>query len=132
MAETKTAGKRGTPKGQPKPQAVLDSIDLDSAIGDEEMPVAPARRSKWTDLLDQLYTLTEEGKVPRGEDGSLKFVKLGVFTNINGARTQARALETRDEGTYAETYEFKSITKGGGSELWGRVREVDAEEAETE
>lgn len=129
MAEAK---KRGTPKGQPKPQAVLDNIDLGSAIGEDEMPVAPARRSKWTSLLDQLYTLTEEGKVPRGEDGALKFVKLGAFTNINGARTQMRNLNERDDGAYAETYEFKSVTRDGGSELWGRVREVDVDEGAEE
>lgn len=128
MASTSTKGKG---KGTPKPQAVLDSIDLGSAAAEGEMPTTPGRRSKWTNLLDELYTLTEEGKVPRGEDGALKFVKLGVFTNVNGARTQARNMEQRDDGAYAETYEFKSVSKDGGSELWGRVREVEADE-ETE
>jgi hypothetical protein len=127
MAESKTT-KRGATKGQPRPQAVLNDIDLSAAMGEDEMPVAPARRSKWTDLLDKLYTATEEGKVPRGEDGSLKFVKLGEFTNVNGARTQSRALEQRDEGALADVYEFKSVSVTGGSQLWGRVIEVDAEE----
>lgn len=129
---TATKDKRNSTKGQPKPQAVLDGIDVSEAIGEEEIPATASRRSKWTELLDSLYTLTEEGKIPRGDDGSLKFVKLGVFTNVNGARTQARALEKRDDGAFAKTYEFKSTNKPGGSELWGRVREVDAEEGTEE
>lgn len=119
-ASTKTA----TPKtkGPAKPQAVADELDLDNTVDDDDLKPQP-RKSKWIVLLDKLYDATVAGKVPRSEDGSLKFVKLGSFTNVNGARTQARAMVSK--GLDA-TYEFKSISRNGGSELWGRVIEVDA------
>lgn len=111
-------------KGPAKPQAVADDIDLATAVDASELKPAP-RQSKWLTLLDKLYDATVADKVPRGDDGSLRFIKLGSFTNINGARTQARALEKKGLG---ETYEFKTLTLAdkGGSELWGRVIEVDA------
>ena len=110
-------------RGASKPQAVADDIDLSSAIDGTALKPQP-RRSKWVSLLDKLYDATVEGKVPRSEDGSLQYIRLGSFTNVNGARTQARALESK--GLDA-TYEFKTVTKGtDGSELWGRVIEVDA------
>ena len=107
-----------------KPQAVVDSIDVSSALSEDQMPVSPGRRSKWTELLDSLYTMTENGDIPRADDGSLQFVKLGAFGNANGARTQVRAIENRDDGAYAGVYDFKAITTQAGSELWGRVAEV--------
>jgi len=109
-------------KGPAKPQAVADELDLDNTADDSALAPQP-RKSKWIVLLDKLYDATVAGKVPRSEDGSLKFVKLGSFTNVNGARTQARAMVGK--GLDA-TYEFKSISRDGGSELWGRVIEVDA------
>lgn len=109
-------------KGPAKPQAVADELDLDNTVDDEALKPQP-RQSKWVKLLDKLYEATVAGKVPRSDDGSLRFVKLGSFTNINGARTQARAMEKK--GLDA-TYEFKTISKDGGSELWGRVIEVEA------
>lgn len=131
MAATKTSTRKSTAKaksttakskGAPKPQAVADDLDLDNTVDDEALKPQP-RKSKWVKLLDKLYDATVEGKVPRSEDGSLRFVKLGSFTNINGARTQARAMEKK--GLDA-TYEFKTVSKDGGSELWGRVIEVEA------
>jgi len=109
-------------KGLAKPQAVADELDLDNAFDDEELKPQP-RKSKWIVLLDKLYDATVSGKVPRTETGDLKFVKLGKFGNVNGARTQARAMEGKGLG---ETYEFKSVSRDSGSELWGRVIEVDA------
>lgn len=109
-------------KGPAKPQAVADELDLDNTVDDEALKPQP-RKSKWVVLLDKLYDATVNGKVPRTEAGDLKFVKLGAFGNINGARTQARAMESKGLG---ETYEFKSVSRDGGSELWGRVIEVDA------
>jgi len=106
-----------------KPQAIVDDLDFGSAADGEDLKPQP-RRSKWIKLLDRLYEATVDGKVPRGEDESLQFIRLGSFTNINGGRTQARLLERK--GLDA-TYEFKTVTKGSdGSELWGRVIEVDA------
>jgi len=110
-----------------RPQAIVDTIDFDSAMEDTSFPET-VRRSKWTDLLDTLYDATAEDKVPRGEDGSLKFVRLGSFGNTNGARTQIRSLKSKGLG---DTYEFKAVAKSGTSELWARVREVDGEEMET-
>jgi hypothetical protein len=110
-------------KGPAKPQAVANDIDLTSAVDGADLKPQP-RQSKWLVLLDKLYEATIAGKVPRTESDELQFIRLGSFTNINGARTQARALERK--GLDA-TYEFKTVTKGGdGSELWGRVIEVEA------
>jgi hypothetical protein len=131
MATRKSTPKAGTKasieaatkaKGPSKPQAVADELDLDNTVDDEALKPQP-RKSKWIVLLDKLYDATVAGKVPRSEDGNLKFVKLGAFTNVNGARTQARAMASK--GLDA-TYEFKSISRDGGSELWGRVIEVEA------
>jgi hypothetical protein len=103
-----------------RPQAVLNELDFTAVQDEADFPVS-VRRSKWTDLLDKLYAATEEDIVPRSEDGALKFIKLGGFTNPNGARTQMRDMVKKGLG---ETYEFKSVPAGGGSELWGRVIEV--------
>ena len=119
---TPATAKATTAKGKPKPQAVVNDLDLDNTVDDSALKPQP-RKSKWVVLLDKLYDATVEGKVPRSESGDLKFVKLGAFSNINGARTQARAMEKKG---YDATYEFKSISRDGGSELWGRVIEVDA------
>lgn len=126
---TKTgAPRKGSSKGQARPNAAFSTIDFDSAAEPEELraEVKP-RESKWGMLLNELYTATEEGKVPRNaETGMLKFVKLGHFSNIGGARTQVRAFESRG---YSATYEFKTVTVADGSDLWARVREdvTDAE-----
>lgn len=130
MAAAKSTTKKSTAskapakaKGPAKPQAVLDELDFDNTVDDAALKPQP-RKSKWIVLLDKLYEATVAGKVPRSDDGSLQFVKLGSFTNINGARTQARAMEKKGLG---ETYEFKSVSKDGGSDLWGRVIEVEVE-----
>lgn len=123
---------KATKTTNPKPQAVVDAIDVSSAMSEDQMPVSPGRRSKWTSLLDSLYTMTENGEIPRADDGSLQFVKLGAFGNPNGARTQARAIENRDDGAYSGVYEFKSIPTQDGSELWGRVAEVADEDSTAE
>ena len=114
-ASTKAAGEKVT-----RPQAVLNDLDLSATLDEAEFPVS-VRRSKWTELLDKLYAATEADEIPRSDDGSLKFIRLGSFTNPNGARTQMRDMNKKGLG---ETYEFKAIPKGAGSELWGRVIEV--------
>ena len=121
--ETKTAATKVEPKGT-RPQAVLNDLDLSATLDEDEFPVT-VRRSKWTELLDKLYAATEADEIPRGEDESLKFVRLGSFTNPNGARTQMQDMNKKGLG---ETYEFKAISKSTGSELWGRVIEVADEE----
>lgn len=131
MADTATKGAKGAAKTTastdtaktPKPQAIVDTIDFSTAMDDSEL-TAPARRSKWNTILEALYdaTVAEDSKVPRNEAGELKFIKLGVFTNVNGARTQARALEQKGLG---DTYEFKTVAKATSSELYARVIELD-------
>lgn len=105
----------------PRPRAVMEVLDFSTAVDEDALASTP-RRSKWITLLDALYEATVVGKVPRTEEGDLKFIKLGAFANVNGARTQARALEQRGLG---DVYEFRGITKGDGSELFGRVIEID-------
>ena len=121
-AKTSTAKAKTKTKGAPKPQAVADELDLTETVDGDALKPQP-RRSKWIVLLDKLYAATVDGKIPRSDDGSLQFIKLGSFTNVNGARTQARVLEKKG---LDETYEFKSVTVEGGSQLWGRVIEVEA------
>lgn len=109
-------------KGTPRPQAVVDSINFDDVAGDEELTTtASPRKSKWIQVLTELYDGTAAGKVARNEDGSLKFVRLGEFHNPGGARTQVKAFEDKGLDT---TYEFKTVVKGHDSYLWARVREV--------
>lgn len=125
-SKTKTAGSTpaATPaaSGAARPQARVDAIDFGAvASADDLKRQAPERRSPWMDTLDALYKGTEEDKVPRDENGQLKFVQLGHFTNPGGARTQVKAFE--DKGL-TQTYEFKSEVKGNDSYLWARVKEV--------
>lgn len=109
-------------KGAPKPQALVDELDFGAAVDGDDLAGAP-RRSKWTALLEKLYDATvNENKVPRNEAGELMFIKVGSFTNVNGARTQARALEQKG---FDQTYEFKSVTREGGSDMFARVIETD-------
>lgn len=132
MADTKgTAGKPGasttkaTASGA-KPSAILGEFDFDSAADPDALAKAASQRSsKWTEALDKLYTATAEGKVPRNEAGALKFVKLGHFGNVGGARTQVRVFE---KAGLNKTYEFKTVTTKdpAGSDLWARVVEVAA------
>lgn len=135
MAETKaatkaTAGKAGAKAGVSRPTATVDALDFDTAMDDESFPVQAARRSKWTTLLEQLYEATAQEQVPRGEDEALKFVKLGEFGNVNGARTQIRNM-TKANDKLEETYEFKAVVVAGRSQVWARVNEYETvEEAE--
>jgi hypothetical protein len=100
----------------------VDAINYDDVADDSELKsTAGPRNSKWVQVLNELYTGTEQNKVPRNEDGSLKFVRLGTFHNPGGARTQVKAFE--DKGLDV-TYEFKTVVKGHDSFLWARVREV--------
>lgn len=127
-SKSKPGVKPGTPsprKGVARPTAVVDALDFDTAMDDASIPDRPERQSAWVTTLDTLYTATEEGKVPRDDEGALKFVKLGEFSNVNGARSQVRSLEKKE---YDKTYEFKTVVSNGKSALWARVREV----AETE
>ncbi len=118
-------------KGQPRPRAVVDTIDFNDAADEGALAsVAGPRASKWSQILEQLYDGTVAGNVPRDEDGTLKFVRLGTFSNVGGARTQVKAFE--DKGLDS-TYEFKSQVKEGESFLWARVRETaDATDATDE
>lgn len=129
MAATKATSKSAgstpaaaTSNGGARPQARVDTIDFSAAAGVDDLKrQAPDRRSPWMDTLDALYQGTVDGKVPRDENGALKFIQLGHFTNPGGARTQVKAFE--DKGL-TQTYEFKSEVKGNDSYLWARVKEV--------
>jgi len=105
---------------------------------DEEMVVPPRatvqRDSKWTAVLDRLYSATEQGLVKRNEDESLKFTKIGHYLNVNGARSQIQIFK-KDTDVDA-TYEFKTLPATqledephAGSDLWARVREIAPEDA---
>lgn len=119
----------GNPAGGSRPVAAVATINWDDAAVEAELKsVAGPRASKWADLLDSLYEGTAAGEAPRGEDGTLKFVRLGTFNNIGGARTQVKAFE--DKG-FNKTYDFKTTVKGdpdnkgkGQSFLWARVKET--------
>lgn len=121
---TKTAEATGG-KGQPRPRAAVDTIDFGDAATADDLKTTITRRSRWNDLLDELYAETAKevgSRVTRQEDGTLKFTRLGTFNNVGGARTQVKALTDKGLGS---TYEFKTSTKGNQSFLWARVIEVD-------
>lgn len=137
MASTKTKAPAGeTPaatttshpaKGQPRPRAAVETIDFADAAAPDDLKVEAApRNSKWMQTLNDLYEGTAAGKVPRDEDGSLKFIRLGTFNNPGGARTQVKAFEDK---ALDGTYEFKTVVKGHQSFLWARVREVETASA---
>lgn len=117
--------------------AVIEAFNFD-----EEMVVPERakgqRESKWTAVLDRLYTATEQGLVKRNEDQSLKFTKIGHYLNVNGARSQIQIFK-QDEDVNA-AYEFKTLPSltpiddepHAGSDLWARVREVAADDAAPE
>lgn len=135
MATTKTKTAGSTPaapaasNGGARPQARFDTIDFSAAAGADDLKrQAPDRRSPWMDTLDALYQGTVDGKVPRDENGQLKFIQLGKFSNPGGARTQVKAFEDKN---LTQTYEFKSEVKGNESFLWARVKEVSDTPATT-
>lgn len=105
-------------KREPRVPAAVEHIDLTEAKSEDELKPA-MRRSIWSRLLEELEAETEAGRVPRDDDGRYKYVKLAGYRNANGARTQVRILEARGED---EFFEFKTITNGGRSEIWARVR----------
>ena len=111
-------------KGKPRSNAAVEVIDYDDVADDDELAaIAAVRSSKWITLLDKLYedTAAEDSQVPRNEDGTLKFVRLGSFNNPGGARTQVKSFEAKG---LDKTYEFKTVVKGKQSFLWVRVIEV--------
>lgn len=123
-AKTPAASGQHPAKGVPRPRAAVEVIDFSDAAAPDELKVEAApRNSKWMQTLTELYEGTEQGLVPRDDDGALKFIRLGTFNNVGGARTQVKAFEDKNLN---ETYEFKTVVKGGQSFLWARVREVEA------
>lgn len=103
-------------------QARVEEIDFSaSATQDDLKREAPERRSPWMDVLDKLYQGTVDGKVPRDDNGQLKFIQLGHFQNPGGARTQVKAFEDKN---LTQTYEFHTKVKGNESFLFARVKEV--------
>lgn len=109
-------------KGAPRPPAAVSTIDFSAAADESELESTVTQRpSKWANLLDDLYTATAEGKVPRDDNGKLRFLRLGNFNNPGGARTQVKAFE---EKGFDKTYEFKTQVKDKQSFLWVRVIET--------
>lgn len=102
--------------------ATVGKLDLSGV--DEEL-LTPRRISKWSIQLDKLYAATASGKVARNTAGVLKFVKLGTFKNVTGARIKAREFEK--DARISRVYEFRTVRKSQTktSELWARVREVE-------
>lgn len=124
-ATATTTNGRPSTKGQPRPRAAVDEIDFSDSASSDDLKAGPANRvTKWGQLLDKLYeaTAAEDSQVPRNEDGSLKFIRLGTFANPGGARTQIKSFE--DKGLQS-TYDFKSVVRGKESSLWVRVKEVE-------
>lgn len=103
-------------KAAPRPSAILGNIDF-SGIDETELANAPVRKSPWDDVLDEVYEATAEGKVPRDENGNLKFVKIGSYAQGQSAKAQIKSFATRK---LDETYEFKVH----GKDLLVRVRET--------
>lgn len=132
-AETTDTAKASHPaKGQPRIVAAVTAINYsDSLDEDDIMAVAGVRSSPWAKLLDNLYddTAAEDSMVPRDENGKLRFVKLGTFRNAGGARTQVKAFEDKHLN---DTFEFKTVVKGGESTLWARVIETMPDTASVE
>lgn len=105
-------------------RCAVEIIDYSDAADEQDLvAIKGVRSSKWTTLLDSLYeaTAAPDSVVPRNEDGTLKFVKLGTFKNPGGARTQVKAFEAKK---LTETYEFRTVVKQGISTIWARVIEL--------
>lgn len=100
-----------------RPSAVID-IDLNDTIDEARLDEPATRRSQWDGKLDEVYTLTEDGSIPRNEDGSLRFVKIGQYTSSQGAKAQVKAFHKKGLNS---TYEFRV----GGSDLYVRVVETN-------
>jgi len=96
----------------------MSNLNIEDALDEDQFPAPNTRRSKWTDMLDELWEASINGDIPISDDGRRKFIKLGEFKNANGARTQIRALLNKG---YGEDYEFKSVTSKDGSALWARA-----------
>lgn len=123
-AGTPAAKKTGPPKGTPRPTAAVSTIDWNTTADDAALFSEPGTRSsKWADLLAKLYdeTVAMGDKIPRSADGTLKYVRLGTFGNVGGARTQVKALEDKK---FNQTFDFKTKVIGGESHIWARVKEV--------
>lgn len=102
------------PKAPSAPrQSAVIAINVDSAVSGDDL--APAsRRTQWDQTLDQLYSLTEAGNIPTNEDGTLKFVQIGHYKNVQGVSAQMKAFRKRE---LDKTYEFR----GNGVDLYARV-----------
>lgn len=126
-AEPPTQGNTQSPGDKPasrrRPSALVSELDFEDAIEKSHRAKGKKRVSKWTIALERLYDATAEGKVPRGEDGALKFVRLGTYQSRNGAQQQSKALKD----AVGETYEFKVTgAEDGTAGLFARVREIPA------
>lgn len=120
-AETKApateAKKSGTPKGQPRPSAIVSTLDFSATLDEAAFDQASQRRSQWTELLEVVYKATEADEVPRNGAGELCFTKIGAYSTGQGAKAQIKAFRKRGLDS---TYEFRT----SGNDLYVRVIEV--------
>jgi hypothetical protein len=103
------------------PSALIEEFDFTDAVDKNFRAKGKKRESKWAKSLTKLYDATAEGRVPRGEDGALQFIRVGNYQSRNGAQQQAKALR---QGV-GETYEFKVVgSQDGSAGLYARVKEL--------
>lgn len=121
---TPEKGKRGAKKGVPRPIALIADLNFEDVAAEEDLKRrVPVRKSKWNEVLGKLYDATAADKIRRNSnDSSLMFTRIGAYTNVNGARVQAKAFQNVE--TTNATYEFKHTVRDDGSDLWARVREI--------
>lgn len=100
-----------------RPSAVL-ALDVSSAVDGASLDTAVNRRTQWDSVLDELYSLTEKDEVPTNEDGSLRFVRIGHYTNSQGAKAQVKSFIKRG---IDKTFEFRV----SGTDLFARVVKTD-------
>lgn len=117
MAATKEKSTEVKAPAVARQSAVVSSIDVGSALSEDRFAAPDTRRTQWDQKLDEVYNLTADGSIPRNDDETLKFVKIGAYKNTQGAKAQIKAFIKQGKDT---TYEFRA----NGSDLYVRVREV--------
>lgn len=121
VAEAEAVVEAAASTNKRRPSATVDSLDFDTGIEKSYRAPARQRETRWTRLLSELYDATAAGKVGRGEDGELLFIRVGHYNTPAGAAQQAKALKKVN----GDTFEFKvAKSVDGGAGLYARVREV--------
>lgn len=119
-----TPAEEAKPARKRNPSALIAEFDFTDTVSKDFRAKGKPRTSKWAPALGKLYDATAEGKVPRGDDGALQFVRVGNYQSRNGAQQQAKALRQ----SVGETYEFKVVgSQDGSAGLYARVKEIPAE-----